>query len=1127
MCLSASKTGGARTLMAPALRSESGRWKVTDLLILLGSLATVTIFVTLFATSASAGASPSSHPELPGDGEGESSPALTATATPPDCVRAWSLVSSPNPGTEDLLQHVAAVSANDVWAVGFYGSNGAGATLVGHWDGTAWSVVPSPNQPSSNNILYGVAAGSASDVWAVGFYTNGSGPNQTLVEHWDGTTWAIVPSSSPGLSDNVLYSVAAVSANDVWTVGHYTTNGTGTTLVEHWDGTAWSVIASPNQGTYNNLLSVAAVSANDVWAVGYNNSVGALTEHWDGTVWSIVPTPPAVGDSFLVAVSALSANDVWAVGNHDGQSQTLVEHWDGTAWSVVPSPSPGSSDNELNGVAAVSANDVWAVGFYLGSQNYNTLVEHWDGTSWSVVPSPNYPILDNELNGVVAVSANDVWTVGDYYISHSPYTRGTLVEHYGDCTSTPTATITPAPPTSTPAAPTATITSISTPSPTTVPTCVPGWSMVASPDPDNAGFLFGVSVLAANDVWAVGDFSTVNGRQTLVEHWDGGSWSVVPSANHQSSGNRLTGVAAISANDVWAVGIYFSLPSARAKAQTQALALTMTGLIEHWDGAIWSIVPNPDLGSSRSELIGITAISANDVWAVGDYTNANGPGQTLVEHWNGTAWSIVPSANRPSTTHSLYAVAAVSANDVWAVGEYVLNDNSDKGSLVEHWDGTTWSIVPSPSQPSSFNHLYGVSVVSASDVWAVGYYGGQTGTLQQTLVEHWNGTSWSIVPSPNQGPSDNYLSGVAAISASDVWAVGYYTGDTTQPLEEHWDGTAWSVYGPSPGMSYSDTWAVAAVSTGDIWAVGAYEQNNQYSLTEHYAICSSTPTATASAVLTPSSTPTPTMPPLSTSTSVVASATPRGASPTRTEPTGTATSSPTITALETATSSPTSPGATSTPTTISSPTPCHLQFTDVPVGSTFYPYIHCLACLGIINGYSDGTFKPNNQVTRGQLSKIVSNSARFSDPQPNQMFQDVPLGSIFQVFIGRLASRGYIKGYPCGGPGEPCQPGNMPYFRPGNNATRGQISKIDANAAGFSDPPSGQQFEDVAVGSAFYTYTYRLVSRGVMGGYPCGGAGEPCVPPGSLPYFRPNNNATRGQTSKIVGNTFFADCQVR
>jgi hypothetical protein len=249
-------------------------------------------------------------------------------------------------------------------------------------------------------------------------------------------------------------------------------------------------------------------------------------------------------------------------------------------------------------------------------------------------------------------------------------------------------------------------------------------------------------------------------------------------------------------------------------------------------------------------------------------------------------------------------------------------------------------------------------------------------------------------------------------------------------------------------------------------------------------------------------------------------------------PTNTPTDTPTSIATNTATDTPVS-GATDTP--VATATACTLEFTDVPPGSTFYDNVHCLACRGIINGYpcggpgepcngtNDPYFRPGNPVTRGQLSKIISNSALFSDPQPDQLFEDVPVGSTFHDFIGRLATRGYISGYPCGGPGEPCGSGNLPYFRPNSNATRGQISKIDSNAAGYVDDPTGQQFEDVQVGSTYYTYTYRLVTRGIMSGYPCGGPGEPCGS-GNLPYFRPNSNATRGQTSKIVGNTFFPGC---
>jgi hypothetical protein len=275
------------------------------------------------------------------------------------------------------------------------------------------------------------------------------------------------------------------------------------------------------------------------------------------------------------------------------------------------------------------------------------------------------------------------------------------------------------------------------------------------------------------------------------------------------------------------------------------------------------------------------------------------------------------------------------------------------------------------------------------------------------------------------------------------------------------------------------------------------------------------PTPTSSAIVTPTFMPTVTRTATPTSSASVTQAVTRTGTPASTPASSTLT--PSVTPSLTPTSSP-------SVTPISTPTPCTIQFTDVPEDSTFYVYIRCLACRGIVAGYDDNTFKPDSSVTRGQLSKIISNAANFNDPPGSQLFEDVPPGSTFYDYIQRLGSRGFISGYDCGGPGEPCSSGNLPYFRPGNNATRGQISKIVSNAAGFSDPPGAQQFEDVAPGSSFYDYVHRLSSRGVMQGYPCGGPGEPCSPT-NLPYFRPYNNATRGQTSKIVSNTFFPDCQ--
>jgi hypothetical protein len=215
-----------------------------------------------------------------------------------------------------------------------------------------------------------------------------------------------------------------------------------------------------------------------------------------------------------------------------------------------------------------------------------------------------------------------------------------------------------------------------------------------------------------------------------------------------------------------------------------------------------------------------------------------------------------------------------------------------------------------------------------------------------------------------------------------------------------------------------------------------------------------------------------------------------------------------------------------------SPTACAVTFSDVPPGHTFYPYIRCLACRGLVSGYADGTFRPGNNVTRGQLSKLVSNALGEGYPIPPpcetawQTYEDVPPNHTFWLYIEKLSITGIIGGYPCSGEGEPCvPPENRPYFRPGADATRGQIAKIVVNAAGFTPNCSGQMFEDIPPGHTFYCYPDELAARGILTGYPCGGPGEPCGPE-NRPYFRPGNNATRGQVSKIVANTLFPGCDI-
>jgi len=297
----------------------------------------------------------------------------------------------------------------------------------------SWKVVSSPSMGPSFDYLNAVAVVSANDVWAVGSYQNSQGSGQTLIEHWNGTNWQVIPSPNPGATTNILGDVVAVSATNLWAVGAYQNSGdSGQTLIEHWNGTNWQIVSSPNMGTGSNgLLGVAAVSATNIWAVGMYGEPShsqTLIEHWNGTSWTVASSPNmGTGDSSLKRVTAVSATNIWAVGAYGAPSgaQTLVEHWNGTSWTVVTSPNKRAGSNELAGVVAVSPTNIWTVGTYTNIYGLaQTLIEHWNGTSWTVVTSPNRGAGSNSLSNVAAVSATNLWAVGNYA------NLQTLIEEY-------------------------------------------------------------------------------------------------------------------------------------------------------------------------------------------------------------------------------------------------------------------------------------------------------------------------------------------------------------------------------------------------------------------------------------------------------------------------------------------------------------------------------------------------------------------------------------------------------------------------------------------------------------------------------------------------------------------------
>ncbi len=180
----------------------------------------------------------------------------------------------------------------------------------------------------------------------------------------------------------------------------------------------------------------------------------------------------------------------------------------------------------------------------------------------------------------------------------------------------------------------------------------------------------------------------------------------------------------------------------------------------------WRIVKSPNSSFGVESLFnGVAVVSSNDAWAVGTSRNQSGfSSHTLTEHWNGSQWSIISSANPSSAQNVLVSAAALTTNNVWSVGETGNSDGTAFQTLVEHWNGTRWNVIPSLNTSLSFNYLSSVAIVSAKDIWAVGVAMAAGDVSSQTLIEHWNGSQWSIVASPNPGSPFNNLRSVTAVS---------------------------------------------------------------------------------------------------------------------------------------------------------------------------------------------------------------------------------------------------------------------------------------------------------------------------------------------------------------------------
>ncbi len=347
-----------------------------------------------------------------------------------------------------------------------------------------------------------------------------------------------------------------------------------------------------------------------------------------------------------------------------------------------------------------------------------------------------------------------------------------------------------------------------------------GWYVASVPGTGSDDVLIGSTCANALQCWAVGiTLLNAGGSQSfpnpLMEAWNGTTWTLVPIPLPDGEGGGLFDATCVNDSDCWAVG-----------AAVAAGSGNPTGtLIEQWNGMSWSTVPSPTPsgpGVVGAILTSVSCPSASNCMAVGYTTDLNGNNLTdVVEQWDGSSWTIVPGATTGQTFDELMSVQCPSAANCWAVGNAGPASQmsgflpifpgavGDQG-LIEHWDGSAWSIVPSTTEPlPSGGYLSGLQCVGASDCWASGATTDDNGNASGILMEHWDGSSWSDASDSVPGSAaPGMLAGISCVSAVECWAVGSTgsfnnggSGAKPQSLVEYWNGSSWSVQ-PSPNVSF-------------------------------------------------------------------------------------------------------------------------------------------------------------------------------------------------------------------------------------------------------------------------------------------------------------------------------------
>jgi hypothetical protein len=350
------------------------------------------------------------------------------------------------------------------------------------------------------------------------------------------------------------------------------------------------------------------------------------------------------------------------------------------------------------------------------------------------------------------------------------------------------------------------------------------WQAVALPSGFSA--TGGIACLGPDDCLLLG--SSDGGNASAIWRYSGGAWASVPF----SGPAYLQALTCVAPDDCWAVGSHVTVPPGLNDGVTQPI-------IEHSDGAGFSVVSAPQVPGDADGLDGVACISADECWAAGSYAaNSENGGDGIVhpfaEHYDDSAWTVLTSPGPVVYYAGTGAVACTGSDACWGFAEM-----AGSGPL-DQFDGATWVTGPqSSSNPDLSGDALGAAIcLSPTDCWAVGATAApstSTSPLEAPVIAEYAGAGWEVASSPavQGGPNGAVLSGIACSSADDCWAVGTIQEaawdlvgtpppNTAPPLIEHWDGSAWTLVGGLPvdsgGGGLIDVTCVP--SSSDCYAVG-------------------------------------------------------------------------------------------------------------------------------------------------------------------------------------------------------------------------------------------------------------------------------------------------------------------